>query len=187
MRAENASSWWKDALAGVWDATPWAVVLVGRWAAIQLAPGIFEGRRDADPPRTAASSPWVQELVGQRILLPRTDLNGRPVPRGEGTIVLSVACSECSSPEALLSLVSAAPSKPVVLISTEFTPSYRAVLDASKDVRLVQWNRESSGIPREMLSKAPQAAVLDARGIIREVPQKMETLKAFIQRLGGKK
>ncbi len=186
MRAENAPVWLKDALAGIRDALPWCVVIVGGWAALQLAPSLFYSRAERAAGTVAQSSPWISDLVGKQVSLPERDLNGRPVPHTDGTIVWSVACSECSSPEALLALVRSAPTKPVVLVSAQFTPAYRAVLDHANDVVLVQCSSESSVVPVEMLSRAPQVVVLDSMGVIRETPRGTETLKMFFERLGGK-
>ena len=104
-------------LQGVRDALPIAVVLVGGYAALRVAPMLSAVRSagGAMPASAPAVSPWDKSLLGKRVHLPQTDLNGRPVAIRDGTVVVSVSCTDCASPEALLSIVSASPIKPVVL------------------------------------------------------------------------
>ncbi|MEW5884810.1 MAG: hypothetical protein AB1725_11370 [Armatimonadota bacterium] len=182
--SENKVTAW---LQGAKDALPVVVVLVGGWGALRLAPTLsgFAAGQDARP--VPAVSPWDESLVGRQVELPTVDLNGRPVDARQGTVVVSVSCTDCASPEALLSIASKSPVKPVVFVSAEFTEPYRAVLDAAPDVRLVQFTSESPVVPPEMLLKAPQAVVLDAQGVVAAVPRKEETLKMFFERLGGQK
>jgi len=171
-------------LQGVKDALPIAVVLVGGWAALRVAPMLSAVGSGGGPAPVPAVSPWDRSLLGQRIHLPQTDLNGRPVAIREGTVVVSVSCTDCASPEALLSIVSASPVKPVVLVSGNFTEPYRTVFQAEPGVRLVQSSPQSPVVPPEMLLKAPQAVVVDAKGVVVGLPREDETLKAFFELLG---
>lgn len=183
----RASNGFREWLRGFKDALPIVIVLVGGWAALRVAPVVAEPGGILNVSPAPVASQWASSLLGKHIHLPAADLNGRPVPRRAGTLVLSVSCTDCASPDALLTTIVSAPVKPVVLVSTEFTEPYRRVMNGAEDVRMVQLSPDSTSVPSELLLRAPQAVVLDERGVVVAVLRQHETLKMFFDRMGGKR
>jgi hypothetical protein len=126
-------------------------------------------------------SPWCEDLVSQRVVLPPKDVLGRPIEKGRPYFAFSFSQSCCASGKGLVEAASGAVWKPVLVFAVGDWKKFPQELLERRDLFQVI-SLEDLQAPVEMASQAPQAVFLDAQGNIRAVPGRQDRMRDFFSR-----
>lgn len=143
---------------------PWLALAGGAVAILVFAPRVLADlSRPADPFRGVkpiVKTHWRADLVGQKVALPEADSVGRKIPKGRSFLVVTLACSSCSSVESFRETLAAASVRPVIVCMDTITKTWAEGLGSQPEqIRLIEAKFGSGIVPDPMLLDAPQAAL----------------------------
>ena len=163
-------------------AAPWVLLAAGL-SAIYFAACI--ARHPGSRPPTVAGQPynhWLADLDGTRVSVPARDSQGFRVPKGRLIYAVTLDCASCSVRQGILDSIRSARRKPVLVVTTSRLSEVPAEYRSRPDDFLVLCDPLGKSLPSRLLDKAPQAMLLDGRGVVVKSPGQGQKLAEF---LGG--